>query len=118
MATADQWLERVREWKASGLTASEFSARRGLKAKQLNTWAWKLGKTSKEEGSPVEAPVQFVKLVPQRRPDTKVADRIDRKSCGVRIVAGGVVVEVQSGFDHGVLLEVLNALAERREIQR
>ena len=112
MATAEQWRERVKEWKAGGLTASEYCARRGLKTKQLTTWAWKLGMTSKPGSAPVEAAVQLVKLVPQRRPDAKDACGSDRKSSGVRIVSADVAIEVQSGFDRGVLLDVLAALTQ------
>lgn len=44
MAKADEWTRRVAEWRASGLSASEFCAERGYTAKSLWHWSSKLGR--------------------------------------------------------------------------
>jgi hypothetical protein len=38
----DEWTQLVKAWKASGLTAAQFAAQHGLKAKALSTWRWRL----------------------------------------------------------------------------
>src|SRR5688572_27724357 len=40
--TREEWAELIQAWKASGLTAAEFAATHGLKAKALATWRWRL----------------------------------------------------------------------------
>jgi hypothetical protein len=37
-----EWSEIVKAWKASGLSAAQFAAQHGLKAKALSTWRWRL----------------------------------------------------------------------------
>ena len=117
MATANEWRERVRAWKASGLTAAEFCTERGLKAHQLKTWAWKLGMTSRKGAAPVDAPLRLVKLVPRPNAKTTVAGSANESS-GIRIVAANVSVEVKRGFDRSVLTDVLAALDQRIGIQK
>src|ERR1044071_9924822 len=36
------WRARVADWKASGLSCSDFAARHGLVASTLQWWAWRL----------------------------------------------------------------------------
>ena len=38
----DIWRRRIRQWKASGLTAERFAAGRGFKAGSLRHWKWLL----------------------------------------------------------------------------
>lgn len=40
--TAAQWDQLVREWEASGLPGPQFARRRGLSARQLSWWRWRL----------------------------------------------------------------------------
>ena len=119
MATANEWRERVKEWKARGKTASEFCAQQGLKTKQLSTWAWKLGSTSKKPAAPVDAQMKLVKLVPRPKPDANAPEgNRGRESSRIRIVAADVSVEVESGFDRRVLFDVLAVLAQRSGTQK
>lgn len=38
----EEWIELVKAWKASGLSAAQFADEHGLKAKALSTWRWRL----------------------------------------------------------------------------
>jgi transposase-like protein len=40
----EEWIELVKAWKDSGLSAAEFAHEHGLKAKALSTWRWRLRK--------------------------------------------------------------------------
>ncbi|MEO8184097.1 MAG: hypothetical protein ABI895_35200 [Deltaproteobacteria bacterium] len=37
----DEWIELVKGWKASGLSAAQLANEHGLKAKALSTWQWR-----------------------------------------------------------------------------
>ena len=41
-AQKNVWAERVRQWDASGLSASEFASQLGVNANTLSGWRWKL----------------------------------------------------------------------------
>jgi len=51
----DEWMELVKAWKASGLSAAQFADQQGLKAKALSTWRWRL-RTQAGRPSEVAAP--------------------------------------------------------------
>jgi hypothetical protein len=38
----EEWIELVKAWKSSGLSAAQFADEHGLKAKALTTWRWRL----------------------------------------------------------------------------
>jgi len=57
------WRERVRQWKASGLTAREFAARHGFEASTLHYWSWRLGTKKRGAGARGQAVPSFVELV-------------------------------------------------------
>ena len=46
-----QWAEQVRQWRRSGLTASEFAQRVGINASTLTHWAWRLGRTNETDAA-------------------------------------------------------------------
>jgi hypothetical protein len=51
----DEWVELVKAWKASGLSAVEFADQHGLKAKALSTWRWRLRTQAGRPSGPSEA---------------------------------------------------------------
>ena len=57
----DEWTQIVKAWKASGLTAAQFAAQHGLKAKALSTWRWRL-RTQPQRGSDSAPPPKLVQL--------------------------------------------------------
>lgn len=57
------WRKRVRQWKASGLTARKFAERHGLAASTLHYWSWRLG--AGQRGRPARDEAQV--LVPRAR---------------------------------------------------
>jgi transposase len=65
-----QWAEQVRQWRRSGLTASEFAKRVGINASTLTHWAWRLS----------------------RRPeaDTEAESRVASSASLVELVAGAI----------------------------
>jgi hypothetical protein len=86
----------VRQWRASGLSASEFARRRKLSAKSLSWWNWKLrGQTGH---------VEFVEL--ELAGATRGTERIEIA------LDNGRTVRVPDEFDAEALVRVL-AVAER-----
>jgi hypothetical protein len=59
------WLERIRRWEQSGLTAGEFAAKVGVKEGTLRHWKWQLGWEARGSRQPVPAPPK-VRLLPVR----------------------------------------------------
>ena len=97
MADAKTWAKRVAAWRASGVTASAFSARAGFAPSTLRWWASRLGR---REGG-------FVRIVTATEvPKAAVDGAIELEVAGVRVL-------VRAGFDRTALAEVLDVLRAR-----
>lgn len=92
--TKQKWLERVRDWRASGQEASAFAAGKGYEASTLRWWASRL---DREEGP---------RIVPMVVRGTSQGARGE-----VVLEVGGARVRVTSGFDGTLLAEVVRALS-------
>ena len=100
MQTAHTVEERrafVRAWTESGLSARRFAASRGLSYASLQRW--KAGETSRRTEQPVR-PVDFVRLVQARPSPTR----------GLVVEIAGARIQVDPGFDAGLLASVVAAL--------
>ena len=47
-----RWIERVEQWKQSGLTAREYAAKAGLNAGTLTYWKWRLSRDARVQKAP------------------------------------------------------------------
>lgn len=88
------WERRVRDWKASGLTAKEYGAKHRLKHRALTWWRWKLGREATTE----LAPLTFVELPPPHDAD---ASRFEV------VLPNGRRLVVPAGFDQVDLSRLL-----------
>ena len=87
-ATKTQWAERVRRWKASGLTAEAFAAQRGFKGSTLLWWSSRLQRQERASFAQPEAPLAFVEVklpTPGKLSDTVI--EIEFRD-GVRVRVG------------------------------
>jgi len=111
---ASQWAELVAKWKRSGLTATKFGAREGVRPKSLTWWSWRLSKEAAkdeslapETGFPAFLPVHVVEreCAPKSAisPDRHVDILIDERN----------TVRVLPGFDEQTLRRVLDVLEEK-----
>jgi hypothetical protein len=102
--TQEKWVERIREWRASGQTAREYAQGRGFEASTLRYWASRLstaeGKAAGATTPKARASVRIARVVAVAKPTTA--------SLTVRV--GAAQVEVRPGFDRGLLRDVLEAL--------
>jgi hypothetical protein len=102
-----KWLDRVREWKASGKTAKEFVEGRDFKASTLAYWASCLRRVREEgqlEGrSAARPPEPRVRMAPVVPVSCRAEDAIV-------ISVGAARVTVRAGFDQGLLRQVVQAL--------
>lgn len=97
MTTEVTWRKRVEAWRASGLTAEEFSDGRGFAAGTLRWWSSRLGRA-------------------QRRTSIALARVVTRPSvaaCAIVVEVAGARVHVPSGTMHDDLATVLGALETR-----
>jgi hypothetical protein len=100
-AAASKWVERVREWRASGKTAEEFASAFDFEGSTLRYWASRLKTEAAEKPAPT-----LVRVVRRRghssRPRSEVAE--------VEVRIGGARIIVRRGFDVELLREVAAAL--------
>lgn len=95
-ATQAQWAERVRRWRASGLSAPAFARWEGLHPGTLRWWACRLGNKRR-------SPAKFVEVVVAPPPTGLVEI----------VVRDGVAIRVSGAFDADVLRRVVAALEAR-----
>jgi hypothetical protein len=116
--SAGQWGELVSAWEASGLAADEFASKHGVVGSTLRWWKTELARRARN--------------APQRRPPRRESPRTASGIAlarvvrpgegrtpatargGVAVLAGGLRIEVEPGFDNGLLREVVRALEEAR----
>ena len=109
--TQAKWSERVREWRASGKTAEEFSTGLNFEASTLRYWSSRL----KSVAIATDAP-PIARVVRRRRggvapivPTPTVAPQRE-----LEVVIGGARIVLRRGFDAELLREVAAALGSAR----
>jgi hypothetical protein len=103
--TAAVWTERVRAWRASGLSATDFANPEGYRAKTLSWWASELKRRERVKASaPPRVSMARVRVVHRR------AERDESLS----VVVGAARIAVRRGFDAALLREVVAALGAAR----
>jgi ABC-type amino acid transport substrate-binding protein len=100
--TETKWSGRVREWKATGKTAAEFSTGRGFAASTLRYWASRLRHPERYSavGATAARRIRMVRVTPA---PTRREETLD-------VVIGAARVVVRTGFDGALLREVVDAL--------
>jgi transcriptional regulator with XRE-family HTH domain len=89
------WSERIRAWRASGVSASQFAQDQGLAVSTLRYWASRLSEAPKP---------QFLRLVPK---SPAVAPP---SSSELVVEVGAARIRVTAGFDAALLSGVVQAL--------
>ena len=107
-ATAAEWTERVRAWRASGLSASEFSKPFGYRGKTLCWWASELKRREHVKNPANDA----AKVTMARVRLTRQSAEADLAP--ISIAVGGAQIAVRRGFDAALLREVVSALGAIR----
>jgi hypothetical protein len=99
--TETKWAERVRRWRASDKTASEFARGQGFEASTLRYWASRLNRLPEA----VAKPAARVRVLRVRR--------VEREAAGepMTVTVGAARIEVRAGFDRALLRELIAALA-------
>lgn len=108
-ATAEQWQERVRRWKESGLSAAKFAEQEGITRPQ-SLWWWS-NKLSRPRESP-DTKLKLVQVTPVESPSAK--PRKESGSGHVEVRFGGFTISVSSGFDTDTFRQVVEALERTR----
>ena len=106
MANRSTWVQRVAEWKASGLTAAAYAQPRGWAPTTLKWWSSRLNQSALPAG-PV---TRFVQLVPAAEPPGRVATR---QPPPIVVELRGARLVLPSGFDRGDLAAVLDLVRPR-----
>jgi hypothetical protein len=108
--TEAKWVERLREWQASGKTAEEFATAKPYKASTLNWWRTELQRRGVVEGQTR----QRRKAIPMARVVRRVGTRVPTTSAamadGVVVEVSGARISIAPGSDMELLAKVVRAL--------
>jgi hypothetical protein len=117
--TEAKWLERVREWRESGLSADDFAKSKGYKASTLS-WAASLlrqagaalGPTMASSGQTRSRPRPGRRRASPSEPPRflPLRTRAGGTAAEMVIEVGGARIRVLRGFDVSLLSEVVRAL--------
>jgi hypothetical protein len=105
-ATQSKWADRVREWKASGRSASDYAQGQGFAAATLVWWSSRIrgGALGSEAARATSGShVRMARVVRAARPASCLTVRV-----------GGANIEVRTGFDRTLLRELVDALGGTR----
>jgi len=118
--TEAKWVERIREWRASGLSAEEFATSKGFKPSTLSWAASLLGRSSKSSAPPPpnSEPSHAEPRTQRRRAPARQTPRFlpvharpGGATAAEMIVEIGLArIRVHRGFDVLLLGEVVRAL--------
>ncbi len=113
MTDREVWVQRVAEWKASGLSSPAYCAGKDFTAGGLRHWAHRLA-----HGDGARSRVRMAKVVRVRRGQQETRAPTRDAAADLVVEVGGARIVVRVGFDHGtlamVLDEVLAAAARSR----
>ncbi len=98
--TAELWVARIEDYRASGERVAEWCKRHQVTPRQLWYWMRKLRKA--EQQTPPASKAQWVSL---RLDETAAAG-----ASPLLVRVGAATIEVRAGFDPSLLAEVVGAL--------
>src|SRR4051794_23598698 len=101
MTQTQDWRTQVAEWRASGLSAEEFSKQRGYPRSRL--WAWSARLRREQQQTPVAEGIPLARVVPSRA---------EPGGAALTLQVHDVRIEVRPGFDRAVLVTVLDVVGE------
>jgi hypothetical protein len=108
--TEAKWVERLREWQASGKTAEEFATGKPYKASTLNWWRTELQRRGVVEGQTR----QRRRSIPMARVVRRVGTRVPTTSAamvdGIIVEISGARISIAPGSDMELLAKVVRAL--------
>jgi hypothetical protein len=104
---ADVWAERVRIWKASGISAEQFAQGKDFTGRTLRWWAGEFARRTRSKAK-ASAPIAMARVV---APGEVIAEE-KASAAPLAIVVGRYQIAVGRGFDASLLRDVLHALAE------
>jgi len=112
MANATTWAKRVEAWRASELTAAEFSDGLDFAAASLRWWSSRLGAMR------AEAPrsMRMVRVVRHAAPTPAIDRTSASSSSAILVELAGARVLVSTGADRATLTAVFAALDPRTHI--
>jgi hypothetical protein len=107
-----EWAEHLKQWKKSGLTADEFSAKIGINANTFKNRTWRLGRDRRSLGSG-----GFVEIIVPRK--TESAQQNDEKEVSHKsepvelVLSSGHHILVPIRFDAACLRRLIDTLEGR-----
>jgi transposase len=105
-ATREQWSKRVERWRASGLTASEFSRKIGVREGTLRWWSWMLSSKREPAAAAPSAGLSSVTFM-------EMTAAVRREPIEV-VLPSGHRLRVPQDFEASAIERLLHVLERRR----
>ena len=108
------WTDRIRSWKASGLSADAYARGKGFSGQALRYWALRLGLLHDPPASPKpRSPKSSPPRASSRSP--RFVQVVQPKTCSDELLLelGAVRLRVRHGFDPALLRAVVLSLSEK-----
>jgi transposase len=117
----NQWEKRVEQWRASGLSSTEFCKDRDFTPGGLRHWAHRLRVLQGQSPGQQREPVRFARVVracaSEAAPQAAAA-RTGEGESSLTLELQGVRIAVRSGFCAVTLGAVLDVLEQRASLSR
>ena len=100
------WTNRIKDYRASGLTAVKWSEKNDVSVHKLRYYINKFNKEKKLESKQESKEPKWVSVVPEK-------PIVENKSeSPLKVIIGNVAIEVTSGFDEGTFQSLIRILSK------
>jgi hypothetical protein len=115
--TETKWVERVRQWRASGKRADEFVSGLPYKASTLKWWATELrrraeGRSRASRARAGATTIRMARVI--ARPGARSRGQAPAPGNGLVVEVSGARISLVRGFDAGLFADVVRVLGGAR----
>ena len=103
----DEWVERVQDWKASGLSARQFSEGKDFRAGRLRGWSCELARRKREQSTSLTKVPRLTRIVRTEKRTSSATP-----APGITVKFGDVEVLITPGTERELIATVIQVLQE------
>lgn len=97
-----QWMERIAQYRNSGLTMKAWCEQHGIKMDQLKYWLYKRKRPTHETGAQAGNRSPWIPLQVDESPSDNTSS--------IRISIGSACIDIRPGFEPSLLVDVVKVL--------
>lgn len=100
------WIDRIDDYRSSGLTAVKWAEDRGVSVHKLRYYIHKFNKEKKQNSNQKPKEIKWTSIVPA---ETMVNNKANNP---LKVIIGKATIEVVSGFDEDTFQSVVRILSQ------